>query len=56
MTVGYLIKVGLVSVQIFGVLACLEEAENFVVVWLGGGGVGWGGGGVVDQVKFRIQL
>ena len=36
------------SVQNFSFLARLEVAEKFVV--------GWGGGGVVDQAKFRVQL
>ena len=40
------------SVQNFGVLACLEEAEKFEVV-----GWWWGGdGSVVVQTSFRGQL
>ena len=41
------------SVQNFSFLARLEVAEKFVVG--GGGGVGLGGG-VVVQAKFRVQL
>ena len=37
-------------VKFFGVLACLEEAEKFVVVV-----VGWGGW-VVVLSSFRVQL
>ena len=40
--------------QNFSFLARLEVAEKFVVGR--GGVVGWRGGGVVVQAKFRVQL